>query len=85
MRTVTLGAAMVGLAMLAWMAPGHAQRQSASPVTDPGDPKYLTAQTRKMGGPMPAEQMALVFDRLDLALKVFPEEKRIEGVATLKL
>ena len=85
MRTVTLGAAMVGVAMLAWMAPGHAQRQSASPVTDPGDPKYLTAQTRKMGGPMPAEQMALVFDRLDLALKVFPEEKRIEGVATLKL
>ena len=60
--------------------PCIAQRQVAAPVTDPSDPKYLTAQTRKMGGPMPAEQMALVFDHLDLALKVFPDDKRIEGV-----
>ena len=29
--------------------------------------------------------MALVFDHLDLALKVFPDDKRIEGVATLQL
>ena len=57
--------------------PVHAQRQVAPSVTDPTDPKFLTAQTRKMGGPMPAEQMALVFDHLDLALKVFPDEKRI--------
>ena len=85
MRKATLGAAIVGAAMLAWMAPSHAQRQSAAPVTDPSDPKYLTTQTRKMGGPMPAEQMALIFDHLDLSLKVFPDEKRIEGVTTLKL
>ena len=32
---------------------------------------------------MPAEQLALIFDHLDLALKVFPDEKRIEGVTTL--
>jgi aminopeptidase N len=29
---------------------------------------------------MPAEQLALMFDHLDHALKVFPAEKRIEGV-----
>ena len=46
---------------------------------------FITAQTRKMGGPMPAEQLALIFDHLDLALKVFPDEKRIEGVTTLSL
>ena len=52
-------------------------------VTDPNDPKFITAQTRKQGGVMPAEQLALVFDHLDHALKVFPAEKRIEGVTTL--
>ncbi len=49
------------------------------------DPKFITAQTRKMGVPMPAEQLALIFDHLDLALKVFPDDKRIEGVSTLSL
>ena len=72
-------------AMLLRVPAAHAQRQVAAPVTDPADPKYLTAQTRKMGGPMPAEQMALIFDHLDLALKVFPDQKRIEGVTTLSL
>ena len=72
-------------AALAHVPSVFAQRQVAAPVTDPSDPKYLTDQTRKMGGPMPAEEMALVFDHLDLALKVFPDEKRIEGVATLQL
>jgi aminopeptidase N len=71
--------------MLAHVPSVVAQRQVAAPVTDPGDPRYLTGQTRKMGGPMPAEEMALVFDHLDLALKVFPDDKRIEGVATLQL
>jgi len=47
-------------------------------AADPSDPTFLTEQTRKQGGPMPAEQMALVFDHLDQALKVFPSEKRIE-------
>src|SRR5262245_28463484 len=78
MRTVT----MVGLASLAVSGAG-AQRQSAAPVSDPSDPKFITDQTRKQGGPKPAEQMALVFDHLDHALKVFPTEKRIEGVTTL--
>lgn len=61
----------------------HPQRQVAAPVTDPNDPKFITAQTRKQGGVMPAEQLALIFDHLDHALKVFPAEKRIEGVTTL--
>lgn len=66
-------------------APAWGQRQSAPPVTDPADPKFITEQTRKMGGPMPAEQLALEFEHLDLALKVFPQEQRIAGVATLDL
>ena len=77
--------AVCGVSVLAGLAAAHAQRQVAAPVIDPADPKFITAQTRKMGGPMPAEQMALTFDHLDLALKVFPEEKRIEGVTTLSL
>jgi aminopeptidase N len=71
-------------------AVGHAgaafaQRQVAAPITDPADPKFITEQTRKMGGERPPEEMALVFDHLDLALKVFPEQKRIEGDVTLDL
>ena len=61
---------------------------SVSPLTaqtDPGDPTYLTAQTRKMGGVMPAEQMALTFEHLDLSTKVYPDRKRIESDATLTL
>ena len=61
----------------------RAQQPVAAAVTDPNDPTFLTEQTRKQGGPMPAEQMALVFDHLDHALKVFPADKRIEGVTTL--
>jgi aminopeptidase N len=45
----------------------------------------LTAQTRKMGGPMPAEQLGLSFEHLDLGIKVFPHQKRIEARATLTL
>lgn len=78
--SLCLAAILVGPSGPAW-----AQRQSAAPVTDPADPKFLTGQTRKMGGPMPPEQMALDFEKLDLALKVFPDEQRIEGVATLDL
>ena len=85
MRKAAIWVAMMCAAMLPRGDGAHAQRQVAAPVTDPGDPKYLTAQTRKMGGPMPAEQLALIFDHLDLALKVFPNEQRIEGAATLRL
>lgn len=74
------GAAAIGGANAAF-----AQRQVAAPITDPNDPRYVTDQTRKMGGVMPPEQLALVFDHLDLALKVFPDRKRIEGDVTLDL
>ena len=85
MSKAAIGTAMICAALLLQVPAAHAQRQVAAPVTDPADPRYLTAQTRKMGGPMPAEQMALIFDHLDLALKVFPDAQRIEGVTTLSL
>ncbi|MBH0112683.1 M1 family metallopeptidase [Novosphingobium sp. YJ-S2-02] len=86
MRSQRLIAGLSALALLHGLAPSAwGQRQPAPPVTDPADPRFLTAQTRKMGGPMPAEQMALTFEKLDLTLKVFPSEKRIEGIAALDL
>jgi hypothetical protein len=67
-----------------WHRSGTARSaQVAAAVTDPNDPKFITAQTRKQGGVMPAEQLALIFDHLDHALKVFPAEKRIEACTTL--
>jgi aminopeptidase N len=81
MLKATIIALLCGLLMPGLMA--HAQRQSGLSITDTTDPRYLTGQTRKMGGVMPAEQLALVFDHLDHALKVFPAEKRIEGTTTL--
>ena len=54
------------LALLAGTSAAHAQRQSAAAITDPNDPKFLTAQTRKMGGIMPPEELAL---RLQLRLQ----------------
>lgn len=45
----------------------------------------LTEQTRRMGGPRPPEQLALSIEHLDLAVKVFPHEKRIEAEAGLTL
>lgn len=85
MRKAGLWTAAAGCALLG-MAPGAmAQRQVAAAVTDPADPKFITAQTRKMGGPMPAEQLALTFEHLDLATKVYPDQKRIESTATLTL
>ncbi len=82
MRSSFKIATLAGVAMLAQLTPLHAQRQVAAPV-DTSDPKYITAQTRKQGGVMPAEQLALIFDHLDHSLKVYPAEKRIEGVTTL--
>src|SRR3546814_34334 len=76
----------VACGALAGAAPAAlAQRQVAAPVTDPGDAKFITEQTRKMGGVMPPEQLALTFEHLDLATKVYPDQKRIESVATLTL
>ena len=76
-------AMVCGLTMLMPISVLHAQRQSGLSITDTTDPRFLTEQTRKMGGVMPAEQLALIFDHLDHALKVFPAEKRIEGNTTL--
>lgn len=83
MRNAAGRALMYGLAMLAPVAAVHAQQQAAGPITDTSAATFITEQTRKQGGPMPAEQMALVFDHLDHALTVFPADKRIEGVTTL--
>jgi aminopeptidase N len=83
MRTAIRIATICGAVLLAPVTALHAQRRAAAPITDPNDPKFITAQTRKQGGVMPAEQLALIFDHLDHALKVFPAEKRIEGVTTL--
>ena len=83
MRTAIGVATICSAVLLAPASALHAQRQVAAVVTDTNDPKFITAQTRKQGGVMPAEQLALSFDHLDHALKVFPAEKRIEGVTTL--
>ncbi len=83
LRTTIQAAIACTVCVLAHASSLHAQRQVAAPVTDPNDPKFITAQTRKQGGVMPAEQLALIFDHLDHALKVYPAEKRIEGVTTL--
>ncbi len=85
MRPTIRFAMACGLALLATTQTASAQRQSAAAVTDTSDPRFITAQTRKMGGVMPPEQLALRFDHLDHALKVFPDEKRIEGNTTLSL
>lgn len=45
----------------------------------------ITAQTRKMGGVMPAEQLALAFEHIDLAITIYPSGRRIEGDAALTL
>lgn len=80
MRTAT----SLALLLLAAFPALAAQRQTG-PVSDTSDPRYITEQTRKQGGMMPPEQLALRFDHLDHAVKVFPAEKRIEGITTLSL
>ena len=81
MRLTTLVAILSALAL-----PITAQqRQAVVPLMDSGDAKFLTDQTRKQGGIMPPEQLALQFDHLDHSLTVFPAEQRIEGNTTLTL
>lgn len=60
-------------------------RPNAKEVSDPADPRFITDQTRKMGGVLPPEQAALEFRHLDLATRVYPDEKRIESTAQLTL
>lgn len=83
MRSATTIALLCGLTICPPILAVHAQRSSIEPITDTSDPRFITAQTRKQGGVMPAEQLALIFDHLDHALKVFPDEERIEGTTTL--
>ncbi|WP_336957710.1 M1 family metallopeptidase [Sphingobium aquiterrae] len=85
MKRRLLSLMLCGAAALCGAGTAFAQRQVAASITDPNDPKYVTEQTRKMGGVMPPEQLALVFDHLDLALKVFPDRQRVEGDVTLNL
>jgi aminopeptidase N len=82
MRTLTT-LALCGLTLVLPTTAGAQQRLSDGAVTDTSDPRFITEQTRKQGGVMPPEQLALQFDHLDHALKVFPAEKRVEGVTTL--
>jgi aminopeptidase N len=57
---------------------------TAADMDGPAANDKLTAQTRKMGGVMPAEQRAVDFEHLDLSTTIYPADKRIEGDATLK-
>jgi aminopeptidase N len=83
MNTFTRSAVLIALGVASGTS--AADRTPAAEITDPNDPKFLTEQTRKMGGVMPPEQLALTFEHLDLATKVFPEQKRIESTAELTL
>jgi aminopeptidase N len=78
------GAAALVFGLMAAAVSG-ADRTPAPEITDPNDPRFLTAQTRKMGGVMPPEQQVLDFRHLDLTTRVFPQEKRIESTAILTL
>jgi aminopeptidase N len=84
-KTLAIGSMIYGALGVALAVPAMAQRTPAPPVTDPADPRYMTDQTRTQGGPRPAEQMALSFEHLDLATKVFPDQQKLESDATLTL
>ena len=43
----------------------------------------LTAQTARTGGPIDPEQAILVFDQADLQFEIFPDTRRLTGVARL--
>ena len=73
------------LLLLAMSGAQGVDRTPAADITDPADPRFITTQTRKMGGVMPPEQLALEFQHLDLTTKVFPERKYIESIAVLTL
>jgi aminopeptidase N len=62
-------------------APAFAQRDAAQEI-DIRQPE-LSALTRSSGGAPAPQQKAMRFDRADLAFKVHPDGKTIEGEATL--
>ncbi|QIG80962.1 M1 family metallopeptidase [Stakelama tenebrarum] len=71
---------LVALVGAAALLPGTAQAQRLGR----GEPP-ITAQTQISGGVRPADQAGLRLTHLDLAIEVFPESQRIEGLATLDL
>ena len=56
---------------------------AATPAGDPTAP--LSAVTRQQGGVLPAEEMALSLEHLDLTMKIDPATRSIAGDATLTL
>ena len=82
MKMAICSAAFAALSFVS-LAVAEPDRTPAADITDPKDPKFVTAQTRKQGGVMAPEQLALDFRHLDLSTKVFPDEKRIESTAVL--
>jgi aminopeptidase N len=56
---------------------------AAATPDDPAAP--LSAVTRQQGGVLPPQEMALSFEHLDLAMKIDPATRSIEGDATLTL
>jgi aminopeptidase N len=50
----------------------------------PGEPP-ITALTQASGGPIDPERAALRLEHVDLAIEVFPETQKLQGVATLTL
>ena len=73
-RPLLVSMAAFGLSLAA-NAPALAQDTSES--------RTSTAFTMDTGGPRTPEQLAMQFDVADLAIKVMPDEKAIDAVATL--
>ncbi|MCX8475803.1 MAG: M1 family metallopeptidase [Sphingomonas sp.] len=73
MKPFHIALLLVGAAV----SPAHAQ-------VAPGEPP-ITANTQSSGGPIDLERAALRLDHVDLAIEVFPDTQRLQGVATLTL
>ncbi|ATY30784.1 M1 family metallopeptidase [Sphingomonas psychrotolerans] len=58
-------------------APAHGQIR-------PGEPP-ITALTEASGGPIDPERAALRLEHVDLAIEIFPETQKLQGIATLTL
>ena len=60
-----------------------AQAPRAAPKPPAKGMPAISAQTQVSGGPRPAEQLAMRFDRADLHFEVLPDRYRLQGIATL--
>ncbi len=74
-RRRILGGAVAALSVMAVNAPVFAQTDAA--------PRESTAFTLETDLPRTPEQEAVRFDKADLAIRILPDQKAIEGVATL--